>query len=285
MRDLVRVSAIQFRPAFMDADGNLTRMEQVVREEREHGSDLVVFPELAVNGYMPHPNQDLSLISCGEMAETAAAAAARAQALSDTLGVHIVLGVLRPADPGAWANSAILTGPARPAEIFDKWHLFPGEEKLFRRGETLGVAGTDLGVLGLQVCYDTRFPELTRCQVLAGAEIIVSIWATFHQGDREPLDSVQARCSVRAAESASYFVGCNRVGNENGLSFYGRSGIAAPTGHLLAAAPDDAETVLRATLDGRELARQRAYIDVRHRLRVGDYMRYYSQVASDEPRR
>lgn len=267
MKERVNVSLVQFASAHLDRETNARRMaEFTVAEGRDHGADLVVFPELASTGYVDaHPDPEFAkkLYAQSEPipgpTTEALAEAARAG------GTHVVAGIseLHPRIPHVLLNAAVLFDPA--GEIIGvqrKVHACLAEKNYYGEGDSIEVFDTALGKIGINVCYDARFPEMARVQALAGAEIIVSIWASFVQGGKVPVTSIQERAATRAMENALYFVACNRSGVEGPRHFYGRSGVAAPSGELLAISETDNEEIIRAELTAEALAAQRAYLTV-----------------------
>jgi len=267
MKDVVRVALVQFASAHLDREANARRMaEFVLTEGRDHGADLVVFPELASTGYVDaHPDPEFarrlheqSELIPGPTTE-ALAEAARAG------GTHVVAGIseLHPHIPHVLLNAAVLIDRAGElVGVQRKVHACLAEKNYYGEGQSIEVFDTALGKIGINVCYDARFPEMARVQALAGAEMIVSIWASFVQGGKVPVTSIQERTATRAMENALFFLGCNRSGTEGPRQFYGRSGVAAPTGELIAISESDAEEVVRAELTADALAAQRAYLTV-----------------------
>jgi predicted amidohydrolase len=101
-----------------------------------------------------------------------------------------------------------------------------------------------LGVFGIMICFDVRFPELARSLALAGAQVLfcpaefpaerTAIWATLLR--------------ARAIENQVFVVGCNRVGSDGKHTYAGRSAIIDPEGNTLAQADDTAQ-LIDATID------------------------------------
>ena len=88
------------------------------------------------------------------------------------LGVHVVCGLLER-DGDAIHNAAVLVGPDGLVGSYRKSHLpFLGVDRFVRPGDELPVFDTPIGRIGLEICYDLRFPEVTRSLALAGAEIV-----------------------------------------------------------------------------------------------------------------
>ena len=98
---------------------------------------------------------------------------------------------------------------------------------------------------GLSICYDLRFPELYRTLAVRGATVLANCtaWPAARADHWDHLTR------ARAIENQAFFVGVNRVGTDDGLTFAGRSRVVAPTGELLAEASADREELLVAELD------------------------------------
>ena len=95
------------------------------------------------------------------------------------------------------------------------------------------------------ICYDGGFPEAARVLSLRGADLIVlpTNWP--------PGGSYMAEFSInsRAMENGIYFAACNRVGNENGFTFIGKSRICSPVGATMCSLDHDQPGIIRATID------------------------------------
>ena len=267
MNEKVRVSLVQLASAHLDRETNARRMaEFTVTEGRDHDADLVVFPELASTGYVDaHPDPEFAK-KLHEQSETIPGPTT--EALSEAArsgGTHVIAGIseLHARIPHVLLNAAVLIDPSGEiVGVQRKVHACLAEKNYYGEGESIDVFDTAIGRIGINVCYDARFPEMARVQALAGAEIIVSIWASFVQGGKVPVTSIQERTATRAMENALYFIGCNRSGTEGTRKFYGRSAIAAPSGELIAISENDAEEVIRAELSAEALGAQRAYLTV-----------------------
>ncbi len=104
------------------------------------------------------------------------------------------------------------------------------------------IAGVKVGML---ICYDAAFPEATRSLALLGADLIVlpTNWPPGAECVAEHT------LNTRAMENAVYFMAVNRVGEERGFQFIGRSRICGPSGCTLASTESTAATILYADID------------------------------------
>jgi predicted amidohydrolase len=267
VKQRVNVSLVQFAPARLDREQNARRMAEITLVEgREHGADLVVFPELASTGYLePHPDEVFAKALQQQSEPIPGPTSAALGAAARAVGAHVIAGVseTHPTIPHVLFNSAVLVGPdGALIGVQRKLHPALIEKNYYNGGSSIEAFDTEIGKIGMNVCYDTRFPEMARVQALRGAEIIVSIWAWAEQGAAVPAGAIRDRVATRAMENALFFLACNRTGTEGGRRFVGRSAVAGPSGEVLAEADSDAEIAVHAVLAAETLAEQRAYITV-----------------------
>ncbi len=263
MKDQVRVSVVQFDAIWLDRDANVRRMAEIVETEaRDHQADLVVFPELATTGYLKPYLEDPAFTS-SLYAQSEPVPGPTTETLGEVAkkyGTHVIVGLSRthPKIPHVLYNSSALIGPdGNPIGVYDKLHAAIEEKQFYIAGNTTDVHETELGRIGMNICYDVRFPELARMQALQDADLIVAVWAMYEQPGKAPSDSIIIRCQMRAKENLVYFVGCNRSGREGDRVYFGRSIIAGPDGSVVTKSDTDAEEVLRGTLTAAKLDEQR----------------------------
>jgi omega-amidase len=267
MNETVQVSLVQFNSAWLDRSTNSDRMAEFVEtESRDHNANLVVFPEMASTGYMPkNPDSDF-VRKMLEQAETIPGPTTEALGeVAKRYGTHVIVGItqLHPTIPNILYNSAAFIGPdGNLIGTYQKVHGALEEKNVFTPGDKIPVFKSELGAIAPNICYDVRFPELTRVQALNGAEIMVAIWAMYEQPGKAPSDSIKIRCRSRATENFMYVLGCNRSGREGDRVFFGRSIIAAPSGEVIAESNTDEEEVIRGTLTNAALRDQRMYITI-----------------------
>ncbi|MCC5993857.1 MAG: carbon-nitrogen hydrolase family protein [Rhodobacteraceae bacterium] len=275
MTGMILVSLVQMECAPLDVVGNRTKICAIARDEALAGRKLVLFPELATTGYIQPVAPGMALE--GTYAEHVARFAGLAEPLdgptvSELTNIaaqhqmRIVIGLaLRDAAVlGKLTNSSVLIGPSGVEAVYHKWHLWQNEKLYFAEGSKLAVVDAGVGGLGMQICYDIRFPELTRALALAGANVVTSIWASFRPYETPPSDPAhfRHRAFTRAQENGVFFLSCNRVGIQSRHRFMGHSVVCAPDGRVLAEAPHEDEAILHAALDLSEVARYRHYTGI-----------------------
>jgi predicted amidohydrolase len=164
--------------------------------------------------------------------------------------IYILMGSILEVDEyGRRFNSSVLIG--RSGQIlatYRKIHLFSYRSKERRSlvaGDRVVTVPTELGAIGLSICYDLRFPELFRALVGQGAEIIFCPAAWPHPR----LDHWVTLNRARAIEGQCYFIGCNQVGRPvPTVELAGHSMITDPWGKVIAEA-GDVETIIEAEID------------------------------------
>lgn len=242
MPQIVTVAAAQIDPKLFDVRGNLRKIDDYARRAAARGAHLVVFPEAALAGYCFE-----SLDEARPYAEPVPGPSTGTLAnLCRELGLHIVVGMLE-ADGETIYNAAALIGPGGVIACYRKTHLpYLGIDRFVAYGKgPLAVHATPAGKLGLHVCYDTTFPEVARTMALQGAEILV-LPTNWPEG-REKMPGYVIH--ARALENHVHFIACDRVGEERGFRFIGRSKIVSATGDALAEASPDKEELLVAQVD------------------------------------
>ncbi|HVL87953.1 MAG TPA: carbon-nitrogen hydrolase family protein [Candidatus Thermoplasmatota archaeon] len=241
-----RAALHQFAPAIADKKANLAAFERAVRRTR---ADLHVFPELSLTGYFA---RDL-LRTLAEPLD--GPSVQRVRAIARRSGAHVLFGMPRASEiRGVVHNAAVLVAPDGETWHYDKIHLptfSVFEEGLyFGPGRETVVAKTGLGRLGLCICYDLFFPEVTKTLALSGADVLACISASPNISRRY----FEAVLPARAVETTSWLLFCNIAGMQDQVDFWGGSRVHGPRGDERAKAPlfeaaDVTETVDLAELD------------------------------------
>jgi deaminated glutathione amidase len=234
-----------------DKDANRQKAEAMVRMAAARGAVLIVLPEIffwrgpraeEVNAAEPIPGPTTEYLA----------------ALARELRVHLVAGSILELAPGqerVFNTSTVFNQRGELIGRYRKLHLFdvdiPGQVSIREsdtrvRGAETVVVQTEIGVIGLSVCYDLRFPELYRRLVRDGAEIVCLPSAfTFPTGAAH----WEVLLRARAIENQVYVVAADQFGRSpGGFNDYGHSLIVDPWGTPVARAPDG-ENVIVAEID------------------------------------
>jgi len=220
----MKVACRQFDPQLGRSAENVERIVASLKD-----ADLVVFPECAVSGY-GFDSKEAALA----VAETIPGpSVARIEKACFAGGAWAVVGMLER-DGDRLFNSAAVIGPGGVAGVYRKMHLpFLGVDRFTTPGDKgFPVFELPFAKLGVLICYDLSFPEAARVLKLAGAQLLVvpTNWP----------EKAEVSCDhspfVRAQENHLHVATCNRVGEEAGFRFIGRSRIIGCSGAVLATA-------------------------------------------------
>jgi predicted amidohydrolase len=248
----VRIAATQIRSAVGDLEGNLAKHRDFAGRASAAGAQIVCFPELSLCGYpidgdLPH---ELARPLDGELGQAVAA-------LADELGIVVLAGLLESAPSGVLYNTQLIACPGEQLESYRKTHVPTSEIGRFRPGSELPVFGLEHAVVGVQICYDSHFPEATTVQALAGAEVVFMPHASTGSETREEKRARWLRyLPARAYDNGVFVVVVNQADPERG--FPGITIALDPWGEILGEATPDEEDLLVVDLRAEALARRRA---------------------------
>lgn len=241
--ETLRIAGVQMDVQIGEVGANLERIVDHWRTATAAGARLVVFPECALSGY------------CFESLAEARAFGLTIDSpqfqslisVAHELQTHVVFGFLEPQGERLY-NSAVCLGPTGVVARYRKLHLpFLGVDRFTTPGNELSVfslPGHDLR-LAMNICYDCSFPEAARVLMLQGADLLVlpTNWP--------PTSGLTADVipNARALENNMYVLTVNRVGQERGFSFIGKSKLCNPGGGTLAFANHATEQILYGEID------------------------------------
>lgn len=237
----MKLAAVQMDVKIGDKARNLRVVLERLTSARRAGASLAIFPECALTGYCFN-----SLEEALPLAETVPGPSTEKVALAaQQLGITVVLGMLER-DGSEVYNAAAVVTPDGIAGTYRKIHLLClGIDRYDAPGNRpFSVFDTPAGRLGINICFDCSFPESGRVVKLQGGQILAipTNWPLAS-------DSWAHTPPVRATENHLIVVAADRVGEERGYRFAGRSQIIDPEGRVLALAGETEETVLVAEVD------------------------------------
>ena len=220
----LRLSLGQMDIALGNVDANFERVREWTAEAAQHGSSLVVFPELWSTGYdLENWRKYASPLGEGMFAELSD--------LAQEFKIGIAGSILEARNGKAYNTMALFDTEGKQQAVYRKAHLFRlmAEDKWLAPGEESVVANAAWGPTGLGICYDLRFPELFRKYALSGAKMVIlpAEWPSRRTAHWQTL------IRARAIENQMFVVAVNRVGESNGEHFDGRSAVVDPWGEAV----------------------------------------------------
>jgi predicted amidohydrolase len=245
---MIHAAAIQFNVTQGDVDANLGYVRAALRRVAGQGIRLVVLPEMWSSGFAYRNLNELAGRTAGIVDELLQ--------LSRELKLVIVGSMPEPHGEKVF-NTAYVVDNGRLTGVYRKLHLFSllGEDKAFDSGDGWLLVETSLGKIGVIICYDLRFPELSRRLALEGAAVI----CVPAQWPKPRQEHWRTLLRARAIENQLFVVACNACGPIGKLDFFGMSMIIDPKGEVLAEG-DEAEIEISAALDMQLMADWRAQI-------------------------
>ncbi|HRC41685.1 carbon-nitrogen hydrolase family protein [Nostocoides sp.] len=199
------------------------------------GAELVVLPESATTGFTPDcsPGELWDLVS-----DLPGGIIAPLQGVARDLGVIVCVGTYErgPERGIVYNSSALIDRDGQVLGVYRKTHPFCSEiitgGGWVTPGDTVTVCDTDLGRIGMIICFDGDYPELSRIQAVQGAEVICRPSALLRSADIWELTS-----RARAYDNHVYVVGANAVGvDPAGVLYFGNSHIVTPIAQIVAKA-------------------------------------------------
>lgn len=225
----MKIMLAQRRSQVGDIDRNLSVIEAVVSKS---DADLIIFPELFMSGYLPR--DQVSAIAEAEDGPTVS----KISNICTDSSKSVIFGMpLRhPRVSGQITNSAVVVDSRGNIGRYDKTYLptfGPFEEALyFSEGQSANPVEVSSVKVGVMICYDIFFPELSKLLALRGADLLVCISAS----PTATVENFMRLLPARAIENASYFAYVNSVGTHLDMVFGGMSRLLDPRGEIIASA-------------------------------------------------
>jgi predicted amidohydrolase len=256
----IRIALAQVAPRLGDVEANLELVADGVRRAGTEGATLAVFPELALTGYLlqdlvPEVSMradDPRLLGIGD----------------DAPGVLVAAGFVEETDDHRYCNSVALVRDGSLVGLHRKVYLptygLFDEGRFTRPGERIRSvdAGSPVGRIGLSVCEDFWHASLPMLQALDGARLLVNVAAGPSRAPGSDAGLV-AIAGWHKMQDTYALLGsvpiafCNRVGNEEGLTFWGGSRLLRADGSTVVQAPLWEEAFVVGTLETDDLRMQR----------------------------
>lgn len=258
------ISAVAMHCAH-DPAANWKKYQGFVDEAAARGTDYLVFPEVSLQGYLMStggigtPEMSDQLRYFRRVAEPVPGPTT--DKLTELAARHNMLiqaGMAERAMDGNMVyNSAVLIGPHGVIGVFRKLHN-QFEWPVFGPGDHLSVYPTRLGKIGMFICYDLAFPEITRAFALQGATIAALTTAWPMKGDDPAIDyygyTYDLLSRSMALANQMWMVCSNQVlrpPTPGCANYYGHSRIIAPDGKIVAEIGHE-EGLATATVDLQE---------------------------------
>lgn len=273
MQDL-RIAMVQMNSRVDQHARNLASIERFAKQAVTQNVDIVCFPELCVCGYnagdtttpAPEPLRGDSLNGLEEV--------------SCKHKITLLAGFLERDTSGIVYNTQVVCGPEGFEAHYRKTHVPTTEIGTWCQGDNLPVFDHPKARFGIEICYDSHFPEVSTILAEKGAEVIFLPHASGDEKPQEKRDRWMRYIPARAYDNNVYVGICNHVGDNGfGRVFSGVTFICDPRGTVIAEANSGTEEeMVVADLSSRALNQSRAVPETffRHFRRPEMYRRWDS---------
>ncbi|MDD6793844.1 MAG: hypothetical protein PUE01_00280 [Clostridiaceae bacterium] len=214
-----------------DIEKNLSKVEEMVKKTK---ADIIVLPEFFNTGISFVTKQEAELISEDIINGKVVKRLNKIAAENNTY----LIGALVEKHNEYLYNTAVVIGPKGLIDTHRKVYLTDFEKDIFDAGskfEVLDIQGVKVGVV---VCYECSFKEISEILKAEGVQLIC------HTANIDEIATFDM-CKDRAKEAGAYFISCNRIGSEKNtklnMDFIGRSSIIDRNGNVIAQAGDKEE--------------------------------------------
>lgn len=262
--DQLKVACVQFQPILGDVKKNLNTIAEYIQQGKDIKADVIVFPELCVQGYNP------KIVTNTAESQNDSSFHFLVEA-SKYSGIYLVVGIAE-----RWRdkifNSSVLFFPDGQIGVYRKVHLWSTEAEVFTHGNNFPVFDTEFGKVGMWVCYDTRFPETARILALKGARIafVPTAWLA------RDIEHWKLAIQSRALDNFMFVCGADEILLADYHQSHGASIIANPHGQIISFAEPMKNMMITSDINLNESDELRQLIPVLEDRQNTTYSRLYS---------
>lgn len=243
------VAVVQMDCRLSTWDLNLEKINGLIKQNND--CDLIVFPEMAVTGYSIGKDREAVVQGYQEWID-------ELETIAASCDTSILVGMPESNEECLFNAVGLFSGHSGLIGTYRKTHLYGHEKELFEPGNEIKFFDLQFGAdestrLGMEICYDLEFPEVSRTLSGLGVKILcvssanMVPWRDYHR----------IYAQSRAMENQVFVLYSNRVGRESDTQFCGGSAIIGPNGVVYESGDGSSECVLRASIDLNEVTRMR----------------------------
>jgi predicted amidohydrolase len=238
VKDL-RIAVVVCNARVGETRRNLDKIVTFVKKARNAGADIICFPELNITGYSNHADvPNIAEPIPGPVSE----ALSNLAASNDIL---ILAGMAEKGNDGRIYATHMIAMPGGELGTYRKSHIAPPEKEIYSPGNAAPIFTFKESTFGIQLCYDTHFPELSTKMAIKGAEILFLPHASPRGLAIDKHRSWMRHLTARAFDNSVFVVACNQTGyNGKGLTFPGNSVVLDPAGNSIGQSLSSRETML-----------------------------------------
>lgn len=228
-------AAISTRNLIGDPESAIQDMEKWLQRAAEQKVELALFPELNVTGYIPNA-------IAGEIAETVPGPSTeKIVRLAERYGMNIAFGLIERDGKNQHCTHVLVNGNGIIGKQ-RKIHVPAQEQPYWSAGDAIEVLDIGKAKIGITICRDSFFDEMTRTLYFMGAEIVLMPFGYYNVPRSQYLkETIHGMSLVKSAWSNGYYeLACNSADDRapstlepNGRKFPGWAGIIDPWGSVV----------------------------------------------------
>lgn len=230
----MRVGLAQIRPVLGRVEDNLNLHRDMIRRAESEQVDLLVFPELSLTGYLL---KDLTLDVARSLRDDSIRRLA-----GESRRIDLVFGMVEEGPGHLFYNAAVYASEGEIRHVHRKVYLptygMFEEARHFARGRSFRSFETRFGRVGLLICEDAWHPSAPYLLVQDGAEILIVLSNAPAKGmGAQGMSAEENWYGLLTNHSllhGAVSLFANRVGTEDGVTFFGGSVAVDPFGRILA---------------------------------------------------
>lgn len=237
----LKVAAASIRNRLGDVDASLSDMAKWIRRAAEEGAELLLFPELNVTGHFRAPLVE-------QVAETVPGPSTeKIVALAAETGMTIAFGIIERDGDRHHCTHVLVDGSGLIGKQ-RKIHVPSQEQPYWQAGDSIDVFDIGKAKVGITVCRDSFFDEMTRTLYFKGAEIVLMPFGYFNvPRSRYLTETIHSMCIIKSCwTNGLYAVVCNSAekrepseSEPRGRQFPGWAGVVNPWGEVIRFVDDD----------------------------------------------
>ena len=214
----IRLGLVQWQMRlFPDIDAFYEQVEFFVDAVSGYKSDFIMFPEFFNTPLLAPYNHLPEMEAMRKLSELTEEIVERMHSLAVSYNVNIISGSMPILENNKLYNATYLCHRSGKTDEFRKIHITPNEQKYYGMigGDKIQVFDTDCGKVGILICYDVEFPELSRIYADQGMQIL---FVPFLTDTQNGYTRVRHCAQARAIENECYVAIAGCVGNLPGVN-------------------------------------------------------------------
>ncbi|UCD57659.1 MAG: carbon-nitrogen hydrolase [Candidatus Hydrogenedentota bacterium] len=260
----ITVALAQIKPSLGNVDANLEIAEHMIEDAKGNGAELLIFPELGLTGY--YLRDMVPVVAMHDEHPVIS------RMIEHSRDVSLVIGYVEESADHRFYNSALYLEDGRIVHRHRKVYLptygMFDELRYFAAGDSVSAFDTRFGRMGILICEDVWHLSAGCILSADGADTLIHIASSPARGMKaegrlDVYDTWENLNRTYASSFCCYVVFANRVGCEDGLTFWGGSEVIDPDSKLVGKAEYLDETLLVVDIDSEKIRRARMYTPVR----------------------